>query len=358
MDVPEPDNVPGAASLLLRRALLAILVGVLAVLCVLVLRPFLAPILWAAILAYVTWPLYRRLRLPFGKFNNTAAALMTLLVVAGAIAPLLWLLVLIQHELVDAYRNVSAYLSQGPHELPRAILNIPWFGSWLQDSLDRYAGDPAALVREITSGFQDWKGELGALLGGLGRSMGKVFIALLTLYFFYRDGDAVVRQIHRIGRRFFDDRLDRYIRAAGVMTRAVVYGFLVTALAQGVIAGVGYWIFGLEAPALLGALTGLLSTAPLLGTAFIWAPLGVGLVLAGHMWRGILLLAWGVLLVHPTDNVLRPLLISSVARVPFLLVIFGAFGGLLAFGLVGVFVGPVLLGVASAVWLEWSAENG
>jgi predicted PurR-regulated permease PerM len=142
------------------------------------------------------------------------------------------------------------------------------------------------------------------------------------------------------------------------MTRAVVYGLLVTALAQGVIAGIGYQIFGLEAPALLGALTGLLSTAPLLGTAFVWVPLGVGLVLAGHTLKGVLLLAWGFLLVHPTDNVLRPLLISSVTRVPFLLVMFGAIGGLIAFGLVGVFVGPVLLGVASSVWLEWAAEDG
>jgi predicted PurR-regulated permease PerM len=323
----------------------------------LVLRPFLASILWAAILAYVTWPLYRRLRAPFRKFNNTAASVMTLLVVAGAIVPLFWLLVLIQHELVDAYRSVSAYLSQEPHELPPAIRNIPGFGSWLQAGVDRYASDPAALGREITSGLKDWKGELGALVGGLGRTVGKVFIALLTLFFFYRDGDSVVRQAHRVAKRFFDDRLGRFIRAAGVMTRAVVYGLIVTALAQGVIAGIGYWILDLEAPIVLGALTGLFSAAPLLGTAFIWAPLGVGLLLAGYTWKGVLLLAWGVLLVHPTDNVLRPLLISSVTRVPFLLVMFGAFGGLIAFGLVGVFVGPVLLGVASAVWLEWAAED-
>jgi predicted PurR-regulated permease PerM len=341
----------------MKRARVAIVVGALAVLCVLVLRPFLAPILWAAILAYVTWPLYRRLRAPFRKFNNTAATVMTLLVVAGAIAPLLWLVVLIQHELVDAYRSVSTYFLQGPHVLPPAIRNIPWMGSRLQEGLDRYAGDPTTLGSEIASGLQHWKGELGALLGGLGRSVAKVLITLLTLFFFYRDGDSVVRQMRRVGKRFFDDRLDRFIRAAGVMTRAVVYGLLVTALAQGVIAGIGYWIFGLEAPALLGALTGLLSTAPLLGTAFVWVPLGVWLVLAGHTWKGVLLLAWGFLLVHPTDNVLRPLLISSVTHVPFLLVLFGAFGGLIAFGLVGVFVGPVLLGVASAVWLEWAAED-
>jgi predicted PurR-regulated permease PerM len=92
MDVPEPDNGSGAALLLMKRARLAIVVGALTVLCVLVLRPFLAPILWAVILACVTWPLYRRLRAPFRKFNNTAAT----------IVPLLWLFVLIQHELVDA----------------------------------------------------------------------------------------------------------------------------------------------------------------------------------------------------------------------------------------------------------------
>jgi predicted PurR-regulated permease PerM len=358
MDVPVPDNGAGMASQLLRPALLAFLVGALGALCILVLRPFLAPIMWATILAYVTWPLYRRLRVPFKKFNSTAAAVMTLLVVAGALVPLFWLLVLIQHELVDAYRGASAYLSQGSPELPPVIRNVPGLGSWLQDGLDRYAGDPATLGRELTSRLQDWRGELGAVLGGLGRGVGKIFIALLTLFFFYRDGDSVVRQIRRVGKRLFDDRLDRFIRAAGVMTRAVVYGLLVTALAQGVIAGIGYWLVGLEAPALLGALTGLLSTAPVLGTAFIWAPLGVGLVLAGYTWKGVLLLAWGLLLVHPTDNVLRPLLISSVSRIPFLLVMFGAIGGLIAFGLIGVFVGPVLLGVASAVWLEWAAEDG
>jgi predicted PurR-regulated permease PerM len=357
MDVRIPDPDSGAASLLLRRALLGLLLGALAVLCLLVLRPFLAPTLWAAILAYVTWPLYCRLRVPFGRFGSAAASVMTLLVIAVAILPLLWLLVLLQHELVDTYRSVTAYLSEGPHRLPAAIRDIPSFGAWLQEHLDRYTSDPAALGREISSSLQLWSGQLAALLGGAGRNGAKLIVALLTLFFFYRDGDSIVRQIGRVGSRFFDDRLNRYVHAGGAMTRAVVYGLLITALAQGVIAGVGYWIFGLEAPAVLGVLTGLLSTAPLLGTALVWAPLGMGLVLTGHTWKGILLLAWGLLLVHPADNVLRPLFISSVTRVPFLLVMFGALGGLAEFGLVGVFVGPILLGIASAVWQEWVAEE-
>ena len=357
MDVRIPDNSSGPGSLVFKRALLGILVGALVVLCVLVLRPFIAPILWAAILAYVTWPLYDRLRLPFRRFNTAAASVMTLLVVAMAIVPLSWLLVLMQRELIDAYRIFNTYVSQGSHTLPQAIRDTPWIGAWLQDRLDRYAGDPSAVGREIAAGLQDWSGALRALLSGLGRNLGKGFLALLTLFFFFRDGDSLVRQMRRVERRLFDVQLDRFIFAAGIMTRAVVYGLLVTALAQGVIAGIGYWIVGLEAPAMLGALTGLLSTAPLLGTAFLWVPLGVGLILAGSTWKGVLLLAWGLLLVHPTDNVLRPLFISSVTRVPFLLVMLGAFGGLAAFGLVGVLVGPVLLGVANAVWREWAAEE-
>ncbi len=342
---------------LLKRGLAAFAACALAILCLLVLRPFLAPMLWAAILAYLTWPLYRRFRVPLEKHDSAAALLMTLLVVAFAIVPLFWLLILMQHELLNAYRSFTAYLSQGPHTLPAAIRDIPWLGAWLQEGLNRYTADPAALGREIASGLQRWRGELAALLGGVSRSLGKLFITVVTLFFFYRDGDLLVRQIQHVVRRFFDDRLDRSVHAAGTMTRAVVYGLLVTSLAQGVIAGIGYWIFGLEAPALLGAATGLLSTVPLLGTALVWVPAAVGLILAGYTWKGVLLLAWGVLLVHPLDNVLRPLLISSVTRVPFLLVMLGVLGGLIAFGLVGLFVGPVVLGVASAVWLEWVADE-
>ena len=355
LDLGMRDAESGAS--LLKRGLLVFTACALAFLCLLVLRPFLAPLLWAAILAYVTWPLYRRLRLPLKKHEGAAASLMTLLVVVVALIPVVFLVVLIQHELLDAYRSLTAYLSQGPRPLPSVIRDIPWLGTWLQEAVDRYGTDPATLGREITAGLQSWRGELAALLGSVGRNAGKLVIAVLTLFFFYRDGDLLVRQVQTVGRRFFDDKLDRYLRGAGVMTKAVVYGVLIAALAQGVIAGVGYWIFGLRAPAVLGVLTGLLSTAPLLGTAFVWGPLGIGLLMEGHTWRGLLLLAWGVLLVHPTDNLLRPLFISSVTRVPFLLVIFGALGGLLAFGLVGVVLGPVLLGIATSVWHEWAAED-
>ena len=253
MDRRVPDGSSWADSVLLRRALLGHLVGLLGFLCILVLRPFLSPILWAAILAYVTWPLYRSLRIPFRGYSATAACVMTLVVVAVAIVPLFWLLVLIQHELVDAYGGLTSYLSQGPHTLPAAVRDIPWFGAWLQESLNRYTGDPAALGREITGALQSWTGQLAAMLGGVGRNVGKLLVALLTLFFFYRDGDLLVRQIQGLGKRLFGDLLDRFAYAAGKMTRAVVYGLLITALAQGSMVAGGrfelYSVYPLRIPA-------------------------------------------------------------------------------------------------------------
>jgi predicted PurR-regulated permease PerM len=122
-------------------------------------------------------------------------------------------------------------------------------------------------------------------------------------------------------------------------------------------AGIGYRVVGLENPVLLGVLTGVLSVVPAIGTAIVWVPMSVWLLVTGSVWKGIVLLVWGFLLVHPVDNVLRPLLISNVTRVPFLLTMFGAVGGLAIFGLVGVFVGPVLLGVAMAIWREWTMQE-
>jgi predicted PurR-regulated permease PerM len=343
--------------ILSKRILLGILLTGLGVECFVVLQPFIAPIIWASILAYVTWPLYRWLRKPLAGFNSTGAFVMTVLVSCAVVAPMLWFAILVRDELFEAFRAFTAFLAHGPHTLPSVIHNIPWLGERVQAGLDRYAADPSSLSREFMDWAQTWSRNLTGVIGDIGRNLGKLSLAVVTLFFFYRDGDALVRQSRRIITRFFSERLDSYIGAAGVMIRAVLYGFLFTAVAQGSIAGMGYLVVGLEAPALLGALTGILSVVPILGTAFVWGPIGAWLLLTGHLWKGIVMLAWGVLLVHPTDNVLRPLLISNATRVPFLLVMLGALGGVVAFGFVGVFIGPLLLGLAVSVWREWANED-
>lgn len=338
----------------LRRFALVILVILIGGACLAILRPLLALITWAAILAYVSWPLYRVVRRPFGRLQNAAAFCMTVLLTCAVILPVLWLSVLISGELISAYRTFAAYLDEKPTILPAFIHAIPWLGDQAQQQIDHLSGEPAALSKEIAGWIQSWASEITDLVGGVGRGIGKLLLVMLLVFFIYRDGEHIRDQSRRVITRVFGDRLDSYVVTAGVMTRAVLYGFLATAFAQGLIAGLGYAILSIHGSVLLGAVTGVLSVVPVLGTALVWGPLSAYLLITGHIWKGIILLMWGMLLVHPTDNVLRPLLISSAAHVPFIIVMFGVIGGIAAWGLVGVFVGPVVLAIGLAIWRNWA----
>jgi predicted PurR-regulated permease PerM len=334
-----------------RRWHWVIAAGVLVLPCVMVLRPFVSSILWAAILAYITWKPYRMVRARCRGSDTIAASIMTVLVVVIALVPLFGILMLLQHELRDAYKAVTTYLAEA-HVLPPAIRAVPWLGVTLQEAMDRFSGNPGAIQAELLDTLQRFKSELIGLLGGIGRNIGKILTILLTLFFCYRDGSTLTRQCRRLSRRFLGAKLVPFIETAGQITRAVLYGFLVTVVAQGLIAGIGYWLFGVPEPVLLGVMTGLFSILPVFGTGFVWVPAAVYLLASDHVLKGILLLLWGILIVHPTDNLLRPLVISSVARLPFLTIMFGVVGGLAAFGLVGIVVGPVLLGLGAELWAQ------
>ena len=337
-----------------RPLLLALLLTGLALLCVMILAPFITPIVWAGILAYASWPLYRQLRRVLRGYRTIAALLMTLILGCVVVVPVLWILVLVQGELIVAYQALTKYLAQGPQSMPDFLTRIPWAGPKLQDMLNRYAADPSELTREVSAWLLGWSSELGHILGGVGRNVVKLSLTLLTVFFFYRDGETIASQADHVVEGFFGDRLNPYVITAGRMTRAVVYGLLITAITQGVLAGIGYWVVGLAAPVLLGALTAILSIVPLVGTAIVWVPIGIYQMSIGLVWKGVIMLTWGAVLVHPADQVLRPILISNATRVPFLIVLFGALGGLTAFGLLGLFTGPVVLAIAMAIWREWT----
>jgi len=340
-----------------RRILLAILLIGLVLLCLLILTPFIKPIVWAAILAYASWPLYRKLRHLMHRRYTISALLMTLMLGCAVIVPVLWIMALVQHELIGAYQGLTRYLAEGPHTLPVVLTNIPWLGEQLQELLDRYSADPTEVTQQISAWTLSWAKNIGGILSSVGRNVAILTLTLLTLFFFFRDGYAIVHQSDHVIKRFFANRIDPYIQTASKMTRAVVYGLLITSLLQGVIAAIGYWIVGLSAPVLLGFLTGILSIVPIVGTAIVWIPAGIWLLSTSHVWQGVVILIWGALLVYPADNVLRPILISSAVSVPFLLVMFGALGGLDAFGLVGLFMGPVILATGLAIWREWSVHD-
>ena len=339
------------ASPWLRRLIVVVLLGGLVLLSYGVLRPFLVPVIWALILAYVTWPLYVRLRKLLRNQQTLASIVMTLLLATAFIVPLVWLATLLRSELANAYDVLANFLARRP-QLPESIANIPWFGEWLQQLIDRVSRDPATLPAELGALADESLSEIRAVIGGVGRNLAKTFFALLTAFFMYRNGELFARQVREVMHQLLGERVDGYIVAIGDTTRAVVYGIVLAALGQGMLAGLGYWIFGLEAPALLGAITALIALVPF-GAPLIWVSLGVWLIITDRTGAGIGLLLWGGLIVSWVDNLIRPLVIANATRIPFLLVLFGVLGGIAAFGLVGLFMGPVILAVLMAVWREY-----
>lgn len=338
-----------------RRVLVAaILTGIL-LLTYVVLRPFLVPMIWAAILAFVCWP-FHRLVLKWTRFRSSWAALTTTLLLTFAIIlPIIWLTTLFQMETVNAYKELQGYLQTEP-SLPPTLREIPWLGPWLNQLLTDLTADPGALQTQIKQWTEQSGVELRSLVGGVGRNLAKLFVALFTLFFFLRDGAQIFSEMRSILEGILGPRVRDYLQAIGDTTRAVVYALVLAAVAQGSAAGLGYWAAGIQAPVLLGAATALAALIPF-GAPLIWGTLAVWLLLTGRIYEGVGLLLWGSLVVSWADNIVRPLVISNATRMPFLLVVFGVLGGVIAFGLVGLFIGPVVLAIALALWREWLEQR-
>ncbi|MET0984736.1 MAG: AI-2E family transporter [Steroidobacteraceae bacterium] len=333
-----------------RVVVAAILTGIL-LLTYTILRPFLVPLIWAAILAYVSWPLHLRVLKAVGQRTVVASLITTLLLGTVLIVPLVWLTVLMRSELLVAYQEVQRFLGTHP-QLPSGVRNLPGVGGWLQDQLSALAANPQVLRELVQDWLQQSSTEIRTLVGGLGRNVAKLFFALLSLFFFLRDGPHLLRELRVLLTGMLGPRANDYLEAAGDMTQAVVYALVLAAIAQGSVAALGYWIVGLRAAALLGAVTAVTALIPF-GAPLIWASLSIWLMLTGHFGAGVALLVWGLLAVSWVDNIVRPLVISNATRMPFLLVVFGVLGGVVAFGLVGLFIGPVVLAITLAIWREW-----
>ncbi|MDP2794006.1 MAG: AI-2E family transporter [Sulfurisoma sp.] len=320
----------------------------------LVVRPFLAPLAWAGVLAYASWPLSEWIRTRCGGRDTLAASLTTLLAALTLFAPLLWLAWLAQQEVGRLYPALQAFLA-APPVVPDWLRGLPWLGDWLAQQRAWLLADPQGVAAAAKSWLAAHAGAAATLAGGVGRNLAKLVLVLVILFFFYRNGARMVRELRHVLARFIGPRTHGYLTAAGVTTRAVVYGILLTALVQGAFAGAGYWVAGLGSPVTLGVLTALFALIPF-ATPLAWGGAGAWLLFQGETGAAIGIWLWGAVVVSQLDNVLRPLFISSVGTIPFLLVLFGVLGGILAFGLVGLFAGPIVLAVAWAVWCEWAAH--
>ncbi|HLG18734.1 MAG TPA: AI-2E family transporter [Bdellovibrionota bacterium] len=309
-------------------------------------RPFLPGIIWAAMLVVVFSSSYERVRRAFGGRRLLSAILMSTVITAFIVTPIVFALIKVSQGVFLFYQWVEAKIASGafdPGLLLNRFPNLASVFSWLgrtdpQDlNLQEWSGSVAKAVGKLLSGTTN-------VLAGL---VGNVF----TLVVFYFTAIVLFHHSHKIVlsiRRFLpidEEEKDRTFRAVRDVTRAVFYGILVTALVQGLLATIGFAVVGLSRAVMLGAMTFMVSLIPG-GTMLVWGPAVVYLFATGAAWwKPILLLIWSVGVVSTADNFIRPIFISRSVELPVILVFFGVLGGLLAFGLIGLFLGPVVLTV-------------
>ncbi len=339
----------------LRRLITAVLLVGLVLLGFRIMDPFIVPLIWAGILGFVSWPAYRWLRRRSHGRNTIAALLMTTAVSVAVVAPLAWLAVVLRLEVVHAYHETQALLAGGV-QLPTAVLRLPWIGAQLHDLTARATADPHALGLELQKIADHSFDQIARVIGGISRNAVKLLLAVVSLFFVYRNGERFAGQLTSALEQVLGPRVHNYLQAIGQTVKAVVYGLVLAAMLQGVLVGLGYWIAGVGSPVFLAALTTVCGLIPFAAPT-IWGGVVVWLMLKGSTVAAIGLLIWGALVMAWVDHIVRPFLISREAEIPFLVVLFGVLGGLATFGLVGLFVGPVILAVLLATWREWLLET-
>jgi len=334
-----------------------IILFVLLIGCFVVLRPFVSALLWAVVLCFSSWPVYRRLLALLRSRRTIAALLMTL----GLILIVLLPFFIIGLTLADNVRELTAAvrraIESGPPDPPGWLAKIPMVGAQITEYWQSLAADTAKLWAEaqrLIEPISAWflKGGL-ALGGGLIELALSVFIA----FFLFRDGVSVAERLTRAVDKIGGTKGRHLLTVAGNTVRGVVYGILGTALVQAVLAGIGFVIAGVPGAGVLALLTFFLSVVPLLGTALVWVPAALWLFSQGSSGWGIFMLIWG-LGVANVDNFVKPWLISQGSDMPFILIFFGVLGGAMAFGFIGVFLGPTLLAVGYRLIEEWGSDPG
>lgn len=323
--------------------------------CFFVVRPFLSAILWAVILCFSTWPLYTWILRNVGS-TTLAAVAMTLLAATIFVLPFVLVGPRLAADAASATSAVNQLIEQGPPPPPEWTADLPLIGSslhdyWLgaQKDTARFASDARPYITEGTN----WVLQTAA---SLGQGIIEVGLSLIIAFFVYRDGRLLGQHLSTATERFIGPRAKNLIDLAGSTTRGVVYGILGTALAQAGLAALGFFAAGVPGALFLGLLTFFLCLIPF-GPVLAFLPPGIWLIVEGDIWWGGGLLFYGLSVIFLIDNFLKPYFISREGKLPFLLVFLGVLGGVLAFGFIGIFIGPVLLAIGFSLAKEWSTAE-
>jgi predicted PurR-regulated permease PerM len=364
-------------------ALVLLLLG-----CLFILKPFASALMWAAILCFSLWPVQRRL-VNWMKGRRTLAALtMTTAIALVLVVPVVVIGIRLAGDARDLTHAARVWAYAEKHDPPALLGKIPLVGSQAKVWWEEFAEETARLIRKLgqpepedspldnvvvttqpttaaatapvgesrliqalrrlLSSIQSWAISAGLIIG---QGIVEVALSVLLTFFLFRDGPYLAERLQAGIEHIAGDGGKHLLELAGKTVRGVVYGILGTALVQGLLAGIGFLIAGVPGAVLLGLVTFVLSPLPV-GPPLVWIPAAVWLFSQGWTGWGIFMLIWGVG-ISSVDNFVKPWIISQGSNMPFILIFFGVIGGALAFGLIGVFLGPTLLAVAYRLLEDW-----
>ncbi|CRM38277.1 AI-2E family transporter [Pseudomonas sp. 58 R 3] len=321
-----------------------------------VMAPFWSALFWGAVLAFASWPLMRLLTRWLGGRESLAAGILTLGWMLLVAVPLVWLGFNLADHVRDAVGLIKDIQVDGLPAAPAWLNAIPFVGERLVatwDSIDQQGAALMVSIKPYLGQVGNWLLARSAQIGG---GILELTLSLVFVFFFYRDGPRLAMFAHRLLERLIGERAGYYIELVAGTVQRVVNGVIGTAAAQALLALIGFLIAGVPGALVLGIVTFLLSLIPM-GPPLVWIPATAWLAWKGDYTYAVFLGVWGTFIISGVDNVLKPYLISRGGNLPLVIVLLGVFGGLIAFGFIGLFIGPTLLAVAYSLLTDWSATQ-
>ncbi|MGV2835925.1 AI-2E family transporter [Pseudomonas shirazensis] len=335
----------------LQNRALAVLLAAVTIAFVWIMLPYYGAIFWAVILGILFAPLQRNLLIRFNRRRNLAAGVSLLICLLIAILPVIFTSALLVQEGASLYQriesgqlDIAGYVEQGKNMLPAfAQHSLDQMGmgnlDGLRDKISKWAGQGSQIL--ASQAFSFGQGTFDFLV-----SFG---IMLYILFFFLREGPELARKV-RLAVPLPEDQKRRLQLKFNRVVRATVKGNLLVAITQGALGGVIFWILDIPSALIWAVLMAFLSLLPAVGAGIVWAPVAAYFILTGATWQGVVLTAFGVLVIGMVDNVLRPILVGRDTRMPAYLILVSTLGGLAVFGLNGFVIGPLIAALFISSW--------
>lgn len=319
------------------------------------LHRFLPALIWAGILAIAVWPLYQLAlrRWPPGKHNILLPSVFTLALALIFIVPMVLVAVQAGKEIHTLYDSIAQARTDGipaPAWLGHLPVGSQQATNWWQDNLATPDSANALLQKARESQFVSNSRELG---GEIAHRVVLFGFTLLTLFFLFKDGDRFTAQLRQASERAFGPAGERVGRQIIASVHGTVDGLVLVGLGEGFILGIGYVVAGVPHPTLFGLFTAIAAMVPF-GAPLVFGVAAALLLIQGSMMSAIVIVALGMIVTFVADHFVRPTLIGSVTRLPFLWVLLGILGGVEIWGLLGLFLGPAIMAALMLLWREWT----